>query len=80
MRIDSNDDVGRRVGPGIAQTVQRVGRLEDDRSRPSAPSDAILENLERARAQDHDFLMSVPVRRVRRVTGRKRRHVHLEAR
>lgn len=80
MRVDPDHDIRRRVGTGIPQTVQLVRRLEDHRARTGAPPDIVLQHLECARADDHQLLMWMTMRRVRLVPWRERCDVDLESR
>jgi len=59
--------------------MQLVRRLEDHITRARMPRDPVLQHLERAAPHDHQLLVRMAMRCVRRLAWRERRYVHLQA-
>src|SRR5438046_2104514 len=78
VRVDPDHYISRRVRTRVAQAVQLIRRLEDHRARTGVPGDLVLQDLERTAADDHQLLVRVAVRWVRRPSRPERRNVDLE--
>jgi len=80
VRVEADHEVGGGVGSFVAKPVRLLRRLEDHVSCFRVARDPVLEDRQRSVAHDHQLLMRMPVRRVRRLPRCERRDVHLEPR
>src|SRR5947209_5098562 len=70
--------IRRRRRSDVADVVQIVRRVEDDRSRPAARRDAVLQRLNLAFLHDQQLFFLMLVRRMRHLAWVQRRDMHLE--
>ena len=80
MRRIFEDEIRRAVRADVDEAVQFVRRLENNSAGVHGVRPVALDGRERAFLENHDLLVRVPVRRVRRLTGIQRRDMALEIR
>ena len=80
MRHEFEDEIRRAVRADVAQAVQFIRRLEDDAARRDDVRLVALQRRERVFLDDHQLLVRVPVRWMRRLARIERRDVALELR
>ena len=78
MRVELEDEIHRLIRADVFQAVQFVGRFKNDSARRHDVRLVALQRRERALLHDHQLLVRVPVRRVRRFARIERRDVALE--
>lgn len=80
MRRKLEDEICRAVRADVAQAVQFIRRLENDSARRDDVRLIALQRRERAFLDQHQLLVRVPVRWMRRLARIERRDVALELR